>query len=633
MKKATKILTLILIVVFVLGVFASCGLIGKDVANYRATTVMKVGNEQVSVGKLLDTFNSYYNNYYYYIAYGYMTIDDLFEMVISALQQQYMQIDDYVNNHEPVTASLKGKAHNAEYLTAEEFEYCVKYITLVSFQSFDQSLETKLAAKRELNDAETEDTSRDFTEYDDLNGAKSYAQYMFEQNFDSKEADEYFEKYYGDGVSFAEVNINSYVYAEETEEAKARVQEFNDRIDDEDDYVTFEELKDAQQKVLNQYSDTIWTNYGITIEKFLAGQLDDMVSSCILAKWSYEQYQDMEKEEDITSLFQKRYNIAKAAQEADYNLQDNFDDFITSLSSSSYLYSVPEKYEKQYVFVKNILIPFTSDQTALLKNLADLLGDTDSEQYIQKRNEEAAKILAEYFYSDKYDEEFEKLFDLTEVDDEDSDSKYEKLADLFTVSGGNISINESGALAPFFKGGKVVVPDTLNSEGINTAKDVVIELMKRFNTDTAQHTSQYDYVVYVGEGWEKDYEHRWVKEFYTAVNEVVQANPDDVADKYAICVSSFGVHIIYIEDYVENFVFEYDFNDRLDTKSDFYRWFKSEFESEVSERTQDKLDELEAKYIDEGKISVTKAFDKFLETNEFSFNLSDYLKKRREELD
>ena len=90
MKRASKILTLILIIVFVLSVFAGCDLVGRDVKLYRATTVMTVGDQQITIGKLLDTFNSYYNNYYYYISAGYLTADTLMEMVMEDLVIQYM---------------------------------------------------------------------------------------------------------------------------------------------------------------------------------------------------------------------------------------------------------------------------------------------------------------------------------------------------------------------------------------------------------------------------------------------------------------------------------------------------------------------------------------------------------------
>ena len=172
MKKASKILTLILIVVFVLSVFAGCDLVGRNVAVYRNAQALTVGGEKITVGKLLDTFNTYYNNYYSYISSGYISADQLLRMAISSLIQQYMQIDSYVSDPTSVKytdiTDLQKEIHNAEYLNKDEFAYAVKYVTYLAYNAFDQLTDDNINAKYDLNEAETEDTSRDFTEYDDI---------------------------------------------------------------------------------------------------------------------------------------------------------------------------------------------------------------------------------------------------------------------------------------------------------------------------------------------------------------------------------------------------------------------------------------------------------------------------------
>ena len=646
MKRAIKILTLILIVVFVFAVFASCDLlVGKDVAKYRKQVAMRVGSQDVTVGKLLDTFNSYYNNYYYYISAGILDANGLLEMVMSSLTQQYMQIDDYVTRHkndaDVVASNLKGKARNAEFLTAEEWEYCVKYILHVSFTSFDSSVEAQLAAKFDLKDAETEDTSRDFAENDDIaEEIQDYAEYYFRnQNFNSEEVDEYFDKYYSNALNFEEVDIESYVYANHKDEvAEARLKEYNDRLEDDSEEITLEDYAEIQQKVLTQYRDTVKSNYGITLEEFLANQLNDMVSSSILAKWSYEAYVGFDQSEEFTDLMEERFALERAKQIADFNnSKDAFDSFITSLSSSSYIYNVPEEFKGQYVFVKNILVPFTTAQTNRLNALQNRLGDTERPEYIAARNAEAVKILAEYFDSDKYDEDIEsKYFSnenwFKENEDEDAERKYEKLSGLFTNTSGELAIADDGVLGQFFKANGVVEP----MEG-KTGSETIIELMKRFNTDVGQHTAQYDYVVYVGKDWE-DYEHSWVKEFYTAVNKMGNRAEDsefssDNVGKYTMCVSTYGVHIIYVEGFVEDsdqvFGTQLDLSQSTDSASPYYRWFVSTFTSEVQTRVKAKLEELQPSYSD--KITTTREFDKFLKENSFTFDLDAFLEGLKED--
>ena len=637
MKRVTKILSLILIVVFALGVLAGCQLIGRDVAKYRSTNVLKIGDQDVTVGKLLDTFNSYYNNYYYYISAGYLTTDSLLEMVMNSLVQQYIQIDDYVHNHEPQTASLADKAHNAEYLSEEQFEYCIKYVKYTSFKAFDTTVLETLSAKFEIGDAKDEDTSRDFTEYETIEQS-SYAEYLLHKEFTNEDADEYFEKYYDNSVSFAVSSLSKltsdYIYQSQ-ETAQTIIDELNDRIDsdDEEDKITFEDYKDAQQKAIKQYEDTVKNSYGISLQKFMENQIADMVSSCILALWSYEQYKDIDIAETVDTV---NKTLAKS-QAAKFEINDDFDSFITSLSNNSVIYSVPKDMQKQYVFVKNILIPFTSEQSAWLSAQSGSYGGTSTDAYIKLRNLTALDIAAEYFYSDKYDESIEELFAsyLEPNSDEDSDSKYEKVEGIFKTVGNKIAINENGILGNFFKENGVV-----EAMADKSPADTVIELMKRFNTDTAQHSTRYDYVVYVGKDW-KDYSHNWVEEFYTAVNELDRDSDDTFSEsnigRYAMCISTYGVHIIYIDSFVEQHVYNYQGLDWTqastwnDTSTINYTRYKAEFDNQVSLLTKAKFEEIEANYLD-GKISMNKYFKRFLKENGFTFDLDEYLDEIREEL-
>ena len=637
MKKASKILTLILIVVFVVSVFAGCDLIGRNTAKYRATTAMMVGDQEIKVGKLLDTFNSYYNNYYYYISAGYLTADSLMEMVMSSLLQQYMQVDDYVQRHKSdsdvVNSELKGVVKNSEYLTAEQFAYCVKYAKFSSFSTFDNSVLTTLSAKHDIGNEKQEDTSRDFAEYDDLHGAESYAMYLLNKNFVDEDADEYFDKYYGDIIDFSSIKdlVDGYVYKNE-EDAATILQELNDRLEDEDDEITFDEYVDAQQKALDQYSDSINSSYGISLQQFMENQVADMVTSCIISLWSYEHYKDI----DIVDIVKEANVTLAEEQRARFAYNDDFDSFITSLSNNSYIYNVPKDKQGKYVFVKNILIPFTAEQSALLSAHSDTYGGTDTPGFEKLRNDLATEIAAEYFYSEKYDEKIEALFAdfLHENEDEDVDRKYELIDNVFTVKDGKIAINGEGVLGDFFgDNGKV------NSMADKNESQTIEELMKRFNTDVGQHSNRYDYVVYVGDDWE-DYKHSWVKEFYTAVNEL---RDDEGAfngkGKYAMCVSNYGVHIIYVEDFVEKSVYDYEninwAEDWKDTSSLSYTRYKAEFDKQVNKATKDALNELKKKYFAEDSelIDATKHFKRFLKDNEFTFDLAEYKKEQLEELD
>src|SRR5699024_9549652 len=93
----------------------------------------------------------------------------------------------------------------------------------------------------------------------------------------------------------------------------------------------------------------------------------------------------------LTSTFEQ----LKANQTASFNINSNFVSFIEGLTDSSYIYTVPEGYN--YIFVKNILIPFTSEQKTVLSNLQKQLGSDTVPRYIAKRTEFAAEVVAEDF--------------------------------------------------------------------------------------------------------------------------------------------------------------------------------------------------------------------------------------------
>ena len=652
MKRAYKILTLILIVVFTLSVFAGCNLVGRNIAQYRNAEAFSIGSEKVekvTIGKLLDTFNSYYNNYYYYISSGYLQTSDLLEMVVSSLIQQYMQINDYTTTHDALTdlTDLQRQIHNAEYLTKDQFGYAVKYVNYLAYTAFDQYTEQNISAKYDLEAEETEDTSRDFTEYDELTDmygevTDSYAIYTRDKNFVNEDANDFFDDNYpylvdgeGDDEVTAKLNLDSYVYdlndAEQKTIAEERVKSYNDRLTDDEKEaeksLTVEEYVEILADTKKQYEETVQNNYGVPIDEFLKSQLADMVSSCILALWSYDVYKDLEADADLQQTLSDNYDLLAAAQLADFNVSDNFDSFITSLGTDSLIYNVPAEADN-YVFVKNILIPFTADKTALLTNLAKNVGD-ESEAYISKRNEFATELVAEYFKSDKYDEETEALFDtdntLTEKKGktEDEDSRWYTKEKVVVNQDGKLAINPDGILSTWLR------PDgTVQAMEGKTATETIVELMKRFNTDTAQHTAKYDYVVYVGEDWE-DYDHSWVKEFYTAVNEMT------ADQQYTLCASAYGVHIIYKSGKVADRKFTFDFTKHTDTSDPNYTLFQNYFDTQMNLLTQDALENLQKSKLGgdySEYISISGGLNKFLKDNGFEFDFDAFIKELVAEL-
>lgn len=604
MKKASKILTLILVFVLLAGVFSGCAMFTRNTGRYRALVAVTVGDEEITVGKILDNFNNYYNTYSSYIGQG-ITLDWLLQMTMQSIVTQAMKVDNYTAPDKVQNHAYTEFCHNAQYLTEEEIVYSIRYVKSLTFAALDSSVQTQLAVNRTIKDEEEEDTSRDFTEFDDLEG-RSYSEYTYRKRIFNEDAEEYFEKYYGgiDSIA-ADAKISEYASGQSI---NAKVEELNGRIEKESEKITVEEYKTAQDKVVKQYQRTIQNSYNIEFEQFMINQIEDMVASIIAAKYDYEVNKviDTTGLNDTINQLKTNLDTNRAAQTAGFALNDNFVDFIEALSDTSYIYNVPEGYN--YIFVKNILIPFSAQQSAMLSNLSkDLGGDTENQKYIDLRNELATEIQAEDFFSEK-----------------DEDGKYDKIGGLFKLvkdEQGNdklvINDTENNPLYKVFKENGVV------EQGDYASKDeAVIDYMKRFNTDTAQHKAAYDYVVRVGEV-PSNYTAKWVPEFVDAANEAW--NEGNGMNSYALAISTYGVHIVYYSANVVAQDINFTAESILDTTKPEYKLFSAYFTQQSSRMLQESVEALQKSYIDGELIKTNANFDRFLKDNGFTFNLIDFL--------
>lgn len=419
--------------------------------------------------------------------------------------------------------------------------------------------------------------------------------------------DEYLDKYYK-GIDLGNnTSVDAYVY-QNAEAADVIISEINERME-EGEPITFAEYQSTQKKVVEQYKRSVKNTYDVDFDTFIKNQMADMVSSVIVAKYNFEVYGTIDNENltDTLAKLQSNYEIKKAATITEYALKDNFVSFIEGLSSSSYIYDVPQEYANSYVYVKNILIPFNAKQKAVLKSISNSMGgQTTSAEYVKLRNEYATQIIGDDFTSDK-----------------DDDGKYTTtIKDIFVIQDDKLVINQSGPLAQYFdSNGQVLIP----SEGYDsnaTKTDVILDLMKKYNTDTAQHTAQYDYVVRVDET-PAGYTHKWVTEFVDATKYAVQNNQD-----YALAVSEYGVHIIYVSGKVQSrdFVFASNY---LNTAMPEYRLFKDYFGKQQTKLLNDSLETLKKEYVDNNLIVTEKMFDRFLKDNNLKYDLDKALKDEK----
>lgn len=642
----------------VLGIFAGCGIFSRNTDKYRSTVALNVGNQKITVGKLIDTYNSMYNNYASYVSQGYITKDYIFQMTVSSLYAQYMKIDAYTQSgaKEYSHADRGVVFANQQFLDngedgVDELEYAVKYIKYILFSTLDTMVEGYINSDFTLNDAEDdeEDTSRDFTKFDDLKGAESYSKYNYLQNFVNEDMSEYIEKYYEGILTTSNIEIDDYIYTaavKDSEQVANRLKEYNDRIDG-TDKIDFDAYVAYQQQAVTQYKKNVQSNYQYDLSTLIVRQVEDFISSVIVAKWNYAQYVSIDVTADglKATLDELRKNLEKSStsQKTDFNINDSFVSFIEGLSSSSYIYNVPRDEQGNqlynYVFVKNILIPFNTEQTTILSAIEKQLGTKEDAKdlYQAKLLEFASQVVADDFNSDK-----------------DDDGNYAKINNIFAMSGNKLVINTTDTATThdaYEAFGKYFV-----SEDGRVEESVIKDLMARFNTDIGQHTAAYEYVVRVG-AVPDSYTAKWVPEFVDAANDAVLtalgwdkqigagkrfATREDAVKAitaadlatatpgtYGLAVSSYGVHVVYFSGVVTEQSFDFDAN-WLNTETPEYKLFKAYYSTQSGIVLEEAVEALQKSYYAD-KITKTSELDKFAKDNGFSFDFEQSIKLDDEE--
>ena len=609
MKKASGIIAILLLVVLAFGLFAGCGLFGKDTAKYRQFTAVTVGNQKITVGKVIDTFNNLYNQYG---SSGYYTADTLFQSAMSSLYTQYMKVDAYIGESKGNThayANFCGGDGYIKYLTADQAEYAIKYVKYLVFTNFDSAVEQELTKKVTLKDAEKKDTSRDFKTYDDIDFAtdKTYTDYLVRKLTVNDDMNEYYEKYYTVDDALT-ITVNEVLDDYKNEAAtKAKLAEYVKRVDtteDKDATITLEQLTAAQDKVVKKYVESIEKAYEIKMSEFFKQQVNDIAANLIAQQYDIQAGRSLDGEgfADFSAKLTAAYKDAVAAKKASYKFNDTFVTDIEGLTDDSDIYTVPDAYK--YIFVKNVLVPFNASQKAVLANIGSKLGSTSGQAYKDARLALAAQIVADDYTSEK-----------------DEDGNYKTtFGDLFEIVGGKVTLKSEGEIAK-------------SIAGAQATSEEIKDLMTRFNTDTAQHSTYYDYVVRIDAP--EDYTAKWVPEFVEAAEEAYgydkATGNHNAVGSYALCVSDYGVHIVfYTADVVASTLDFSTLEKCLKADSREYAKFKALYSTEKSELLSKAVTELQKTYfihkdvkenvVSEAKIEFAPVFKSFLKDQGLTYD-------------
>lgn len=594
MKKITKLLAVVLVIVMLCTALTACSLIGSDLARYRAVTAFTVGDEEVSVGSVLDAYTSNAYNYYTYISYGYMTYEEVFSTTMSELFEKYTMVDDYKNDADTVVYTSSDNGYissgltNMEYLTELEAEFALSTIKYTVFTTLDSYVESYIATEIGTLGTITEDTSRDFTEYDDMADYSTYNEYTYYSAMDTTDMDEYFTDYYSiSNFDQYALELDSYIFTS-TSDAEAKVDYINECLEegtedgDEVLTITADEYIAWQELAVDKFDTIIDTNYGSSCEVYMTEQAESTIVAVLCNKWSYLLTASVESDQealiaDLEAQFTTNLNTYVTGLNQN---PDSYVSFITSLSSSSYIYDIPELYQDEFIYVKNILVSFSDEQSAKLSNMATILGGTDSDAYIEYREALAAEIVATDYYNDET--EVENLFVLDD--------------------NGNIALNDSAEDSTLY--------DTLSTD---LDADAFVDMMGQYNEDTGSHTSAYDYVVYVGAP--EGYTHSWVDEF---VDAAIEAYEDGVGS-YSLCVSDYGVHIVYYSSDIVAWD-SFDSTKIYDTTSYEYQLLITYYSSQCTLIYAESGDTLDAEYLYGGKVVEGVGMAYLLEETGFEYD-------------
>lgn len=580
-KKITRIFCMVLALALVCSFVAGCSMFQTNADRYREKTAMTVGEQTITVGALEDFIN---NNMSSYINQG-DDIQTVWDALIPQFVMNYVLVDMLKNDlpwpKVTQTHSLASEYPDTEYLKNEgDMEFIMKTIKNSLYSSLDSLVETELGNKYKLNAAEEEEERKEnIIPEDELNlplGGLTLNDY----DDDIEGLDEDLAKYKPDSELTIDSILNGYKFEDENDplllDALAKI---NDRIaqnedasDDEKVAFTAKEYMTAQKAAFNSLTRSVENNYyGWSMEQFLDYQIRSTVFNRLAQEYTMVYYERIETEGEgqqlILSRLIEKYENLKAAQEEDFRLHPTkFESFVTSLSDTSFIYTVPEQYENEYAFIKNLLISFTDEQKAVLEYYGNVYGK-NSAAYLAKRDELATQIKATDFKSEKDDE-----------------GEYAKLENIFTIADGKVVFADSALKTAL--------------EAVSGPNDFAA-LIDRYNEDPGAQGSTYDYVIKVKEPDSAGTKDNWVAEFSAASRQAIAEGQGT----YKIAVTDYGVHIVYFTDFVKAESFDFA-NERYTQGTPAYRFFKTYYDAVKATVYNDIMQASYDSYFDENKISV-----------------------------
>lgn len=561
MQKFMKQLCMILAVVMVFALAAGCSMFVKNEERYRQQTAMKIGDETVTVQEVTDFFES---NGAIYIQYGY-DAQSVWDSLIPSYMLQIIAVNEYKKDSSVQIQSgeRNAKYKNGEYLSDADLLYFEKKVQLSVFESLDSVLEDIFEDNGYTFDSAADERATETEIKITLDLSWTSRNNVFNLEEVEKDLEAYKAQKSATGLDYIFTDM-------EDERLVAAVKKLNERISNDKGEISVETYVEVQNEAYREFKKSISTYY-TDIEVYFNASVESLVRQQLYIDYQTKKYSGLENEAGFKAKLDAKLANLVAQDKEKYALDPtSFETFVTGLKDTSFIYYVPEQYQGKYGFVKNLLIPFSDEQSAILTSYSTAFGST-SDVYLNKRAELAKEILVTDF------------IDAPDADDADK------------------------ANAGFIVTGNQVTGSTYFAELLSgvTAEEFVA-LMFRYNTDTAQHNAAYDYVIAKNAPDATGTADKWVTEFAAEARRLAQ---DGTVGGIGYALTDYGVHILFYSGDVEADSFDWNeaLKDQTGAGSASYRFYKTYFDAVKTEYYNDLMDEMYKEYDAAKMITIYKS--------------------------
>ncbi len=536
MAKAKKIFSIILVLILCVAMMTGCSLFELNQQRYRNQATVKTGDVTLTLGDAIDFFES---NAPYYVQQG-MTVQAAWDALYPQFVQQAVILDEYLKTHDAINTSDKAKKYRyGTYVSDEYLEYVEKQNTLSFFASLDSLTLENL--KEDFNiGSKTTQSRTSLTEKGTLTSLAE-DEITFDLAAVNKELKNYQEPVDGK---------YEYVFRNNEDAALLKIlANLNERLEKEkpsDADITADDYVKAQNSAVESLTRNIKKNRGLSVDEFMTRQVESAVRQRLVSNYAVSLYKKAELQDNPAQLKQiltERWNneVAKAKQR--YSVDANlFISDVTGLSSTSFIYNVPAQFEGKFHYVKNLLIPFSDEQTSELNRQKNLLGE-NSADYVRFRNQLAKGIEVK-----NYSEEDAGVVE----------------------SGYTFDVAADGTVTGNFLTEKVA--------GLDGDLNAFVKLIHTYGTDPGMFNNAHDYVISQDS---YDVTNSSQDKFVKAFSEAARKLANNPSQRYVACVTDYGIHILYYSGVVK--ADEFDFDSRYEygtgAGSTSYRFFKTYYDS------------------------------------------------------